>query len=102
MATPRSSIRSGLKQAKSTSVPAESKAVEVNQAESAEQPTRKKTAGSEKVLVGSHFDPSVRDALKKVAAQGENLRKSQRDLLGEAINDLCAKYKVPQPYTMGS
>lgn len=102
MATPRSSIRSGLKQSKSAVQPQAVKTdTETSTPESAEISTPKKKAGtSGKVLVGASFDVSVRDALKKVGAQGENLRKSQRDLLGEAINDLCAKYKVPQPYTM--
>ena len=48
------------------------------------------------VLIGAHYPPAVRRALKLVEADsGKRLKR----LLGEAINDLCAKYGKPQPYT---
>jgi hypothetical protein len=34
-----------------------------------------------------------------VQAEPENAGKNLKQLLGEAINDLCAKYRKPQPYT---
>jgi hypothetical protein len=34
----------------------------------------------------------------KTAAK-EQAPRNMRQLLGEAINDVCAKYKVPQPYS---
>jgi len=48
------------------------------------------------VLVGAHYVPEVRRALKLVEAESG---KRLKPLLGEAINDLCAKYGKPQPYT---
>jgi hypothetical protein len=51
------------------------------------------------VLIGGHFPPEVRRVLMLVQAEPENAGKSLKQLLGEAINDLCAKYRKPQPYT---
>ena len=49
------------------------------------------------VLIAAHFAPEVRRVLKLVEADtGKNLKQ----LLGEAINDLAAKYRKPQPYTV--
>lgn len=50
------------------------------------------------VLIGGHFDPVVRRTLLLVQAEPENADKNLQILLGEAINDLCAKYGKPQPY----
>ena len=48
------------------------------------------------VLIAAHFAPEVRRVLKLVEADtGKNLKQ----LLGEAINDLAAKYRKPEPYT---
>ena len=52
------------------------------------------------MMVGGHYPPQVRSALLLVTAQPENVGRSLQDLLGEAINDLCAKYNVPQPYRL--
>jgi hypothetical protein len=51
------------------------------------------------VLIGGHFSPEVRRTLLLVQAEPENTGKTLKHLLGEAINDLCAKYGKPQPYT---
>jgi hypothetical protein len=51
------------------------------------------------VLIGGHFSPDVRRALSLVQAEQENTGKNLKQLLGEAINDLCAKYGKPEPYT---
>ncbi len=51
------------------------------------------------VLIGGHFSPEVRRALLLVQAERDNTGKNLKQLLGEAINDLCAKYGKPQPYT---
>ncbi len=51
------------------------------------------------VLIGGHFSPEVRRALLLVQAERENTGKNLKQLLGEAINDLCAKYGKPQPYS---
>ena len=47
------------------------------------------------VLIGAHYPRQVRKALKLVEAETGRMLKP---LLGEAINHLCAKYGVPQPY----
>jgi hypothetical protein len=53
----------------------------------------------ETVLIGGHFSPEVRRTLLLVQAERKNTGKNLRHLLGEAINDLCAKYGKPQPYS---
>jgi len=57
----------------------------------------KTTAGT--VLIGAHYLPEVRRTLLLVQAEPENAGKNLKRLLGEAINDLCAKYGKPQPYS---
>jgi hypothetical protein len=47
-----------------------------------------------RVLIGGHFTPSVRRDLFLVQAATRNTGKTLNSLLGEAINDLCAKYGV--------
>ena len=51
------------------------------------------------VLIGAHFPPEVRRVLLLVQAEPENAGKNLKQLLGEAINDLCVKYRKPQPYS---
>ncbi len=60
-------------------------------------PVRPDRAG--KVLIGGHYSPVVRRALLLVQAQPQNEGRNMKQLLGEAINDLCAKHGVPEPYT---
>jgi len=50
------------------------------------------------VLIGGHYTPEVRRALLLVQAEPKNTGKNLKQLLGEAINDLCVKYGKPQPY----
>jgi len=50
------------------------------------------------VLIGGHFRPEVRRTLLLVQAEPDNTGKNLKQLLGEAINDLCVKYGKPQPY----
>ncbi len=57
------------------------------------------TRADKTVLIGGHFPPEVRRTLLLVQAEPENAGKNLKQLLGEAINDLCAKYQKPQPYT---
>lgn len=57
-----------------------------------------KTSGRT-VLIGAHYLPEVRRTLLLVQAEPENTGKTLKQLLGEAINDLCAKYGKPQPYS---
>lgn len=47
------------------------------------------------VPVAAHYPPEVRRALKMLEA---DTGKKLKQLLGEAINDLCHKYGKPQPY----
>ena len=60
---------------------------------------REKKSGPKTVLVGAHYPPVVSRTLLLVRAEPENEGKNLKSLLGEAINDLCAKYGKPQPYT---
>jgi hypothetical protein len=54
--------------------------------------------GTGTVLIGAHYPPEVRRTLLLVQAEPTNAGKNLKRLLGEAINDLCAKYGKPQPY----
>jgi hypothetical protein len=58
----------------------------------------KQPKSSKSVLIGGHFPPEVRRVLLLVQAEPENTGKTLKHLLGEAINDLCVKYRKPQPY----
>lgn len=60
------------------------------------QPTKAKNTPAT-VLVGGHFPPTVRRTLKLLEA---DTGKRLNELLGEAINDLAAKYGKPQPYAV--
>ncbi len=59
--------------------------------------TKGKPTGT--VLVGGHYSPEVRRTLLLVQAEPNNTGKTLKQLLGEAINDLCVKYGKPQPYS---
>jgi hypothetical protein len=59
----------------------------------------KEAASLSTVLIGAHFSPQVRSALRMIQAEPRNAGRNLKQLLGEAINDLCAKYGKPQPYT---
>jgi hypothetical protein len=63
-----------------------------------ETPARTAKKSPKTVLIGAHFSPEVRRALLLVQAEPENEGKKVRDLLGEAINLLCARYRKPEPY----
>jgi hypothetical protein len=90
----KSTLAAGLKAA------AEQKPQTVAELAPEANPTPKTKASQEKtVLIGAHFPPEVRRVLFLVQAEPENAGKDLKQLLGEAINDLCAKYRKPQPYT---
>ena len=61
-------------------------------------PGRSRPAAGATVLIGAHYAPEVRRTLLLVQAEPENTGKTLKQMLGEAINDLCAKYGKPQPY----
>jgi hypothetical protein len=69
-----------------------------NPAETPRASAKRKTL-SETVLIGGHFPREVRRVLLLVQAEPQNSGKNLKQLLGEAINDLCAKYRKPQPYS---
>lgn len=50
----------------------------------------------ETVLIGAHFPRAVRRSLAQLQADPRNDGKKINDLLAEALNDLFAKYNVPQ------
>jgi hypothetical protein len=53
------------------------------------------------VLIGAHFPRAVRRSLAQLQADPRNDRKRINDLLAEALNDLFAKYNVPQTAHLG-
>jgi hypothetical protein len=56
----------------------------------------KKAEASDTVLIGAHFPRAVRRSLAQLQADPRNDGKKINDLLAEALNDLFAKYNVPQ------
>ena len=56
----------------------------------------KATQVKETVLIGAHFPRAVRRSLAQLQADPRNDGKKINDLLAEALNDLFAKYNVPQ------
>ena len=60
--------------------------------------TPTKTDKAKLVMIGGMFPPEVRRVLLLIQAEPQNQGKNLKMLLGEAINDLCAKYNKPQPY----
>ncbi len=60
--------------------------------------TRSKKEGDAKstVLIGAHFPRAVRRSLAQLQADPRNDGKKLNDLLAEALNDLFAKYNIPQ------
>lgn len=65
----------------------------------AEAPAARATKSSDRkpgsVLIAAHYDREVRRVLKLIEADTD---RNLRQLLGEAINDLAAKYGKPQPF----
>lgn len=62
----------------------------------AAQPAETAVANKKDIVpVAAHYPPEVRRALKMLEAE---TGKKLKELLGEAINDLCSKYNKPQPY----
>lgn len=53
-------------------------------------------ASKDTVLIGAHFPRAVRRSLAQLQADPRNDGKKLNDLLAEALNDLFAKYNVPQ------
>jgi hypothetical protein len=63
----------------------------------AKTPKPQKGAGAKAtVLIGGHFPRVVRRSLAQLQADPRNDGKKINDLLAEALNDLFAKYNVPQ------
>jgi hypothetical protein len=90
----KSTLAAGLKAAAGQNQAA---AVETNASAISSKPTGKPQPAT--VLIGGHYPPEVRRVLLLVQAEPENSGKNLKQLLREAINDLCAKYRKPQPYT---
>lgn len=60
-----------------------------------EAPKAKK-AIKDTVMIGAHFPRAVRRSMAQLQADPRNDGKKINDLLAEALNDLFAKYNVPQ------
>lgn len=58
--------------------------------------TDRAAAAKATVLIGAHFPRAVRRSLAQLQADPRNDGKKINDLLAEALNDLFAKYNVPQ------
>jgi hypothetical protein len=58
--------------------------------------TKDKKAVKDTVLIGAHFPRAVRRSMAQLQADPRNDGKKINDLLAEALNDLFAKYNVPQ------
>jgi hypothetical protein len=67
------------------------------------EPARSSAARATKdtVLIGGHFPRAVRRSLAQLQADPRNDGKKLNDLLAEALNDLFAKYDVPQTAMTG-
>jgi hypothetical protein len=89
----KSALAAGLKAAAGQQNPA------VAPAPASSNGSRASVAANGTVLIGGHFAPEVRRTLLLVQAEPQNTGKNLKKLLGEAINDLCAKYGKPQPYS---
>lgn len=57
---------------------------------------QQKNTDNSTVLIGAHFPRAVRRSLAQLQADPRNDGKKINDLLAEALNDLFAKYNVPQ------
>ena len=64
--------------------------------EPTEARTNKKAGAKSTVLIGAHFSRAVRRSLAQLQADPRNDGKKINDLLAEALNDLFAKYDIPQ------
>jgi hypothetical protein len=64
-------------------------------------PPRKKGAAKNTVMIGGHFPRAVRRSLAQLQADPRNDGKKLNDLLAEALNDLFAKYNLPQTAMIG-
>jgi hypothetical protein len=53
------------------------------------------------VLIGAHFDRSVRRSLARLQSDPRNDGKKLNDLLAEALNDLFVKYGLPTTAMIG-
>jgi hypothetical protein len=62
---------------------------------------RAKAGTKDTVMIGGHFPRAVRRSLAQLQADPRNDGKKLNDLLAEALNDLFAKYNVPQTAMTG-
>jgi len=67
-----------------------------------DRPAQERKGGGAKstVLIGAHFPRVVRRSIAQLQADPRNEGKKIADLLAEALNDLFAKYNVPQTATL--
>jgi hypothetical protein len=62
--------------------------------------TTDRTYREGRYLIAGYFDASVKSSLRQI--QVSHLKKTVQELLEEALNDLFAKYKVPQVAPLAS
>jgi hypothetical protein len=63
--------------------------------------SQKREGGKDTVMIGGHFPRAVRRSLAQLQADPRNDGKKLNDLLAEALNDLFAKYNLPQTAMIG-
>lgn len=64
-------------------------------------PRQRKEGTKDTVMIGGHFPRAVRRSLAQLQADPRNDGKKLNDLLAEALNDLFAKYNLPQTAMIG-
>lgn len=72
------------------------KTVSAQASNEGETTTSSEVKSKDTVLIGAHFPRAVRRSLAQLQADPRNDGKKINDLLAEALNDLFAKYNVPQ------
>lgn len=85
-----------LKELAGTATPVVQAPVPTKPAKKAAAKPAEPAATKDTVLIGAHFPRAVRRSLAQLQADPRNDGKKLNDLLAEALNDLFAKYNVPQ------
>ena len=91
-----STLKKGAAQLKELAGTAPAPAAIPNTGGSAEGRKARSGGPKDTVLIGAHFPRAVRRSFAQLQADPRNDGKKINDLLAEALNDLFAKYDVPQ------
>src|SRR5579859_2763862 len=94
-----STLKKGAAQLKELAGTSAKQEVQATDSKATKQP--RKSTEETTVLIGAHFPRIVRRSLAQLQADPRNDGKKINDLLAEALNDLFAKYNVPQTASIG-